>query len=327
MTTLREVGEWGLIGAIARLIGPAAAGELGIGDDTAAGQLTPGCQALTTLDMLVEGVHFRRTTTSARDLGYKALAVNLSDIAAMGGTPRWAVVGLALPPELELDWVLALYAGMLELGQAQLVGGDVVRSPGGVTISLALVGEAARPLTRAAARPGDKVFMTGPAGLAAAGLWCLEHPHAPVEAAWRAAAEAAQRRPTPQLAAGQALAGLGVRLALMDNSDGLARSCLAIAAASGVDLRLFPAAFPCETATRGVAALAGVEPADWVLEGGEDYGLVGCVSPQDWPAVTRVLAAVEVGEVVTGSGRAWVQGPQGNFDALDAAGGYRHFAG
>jgi thiamine-monophosphate kinase len=325
MTTVREVGEWGLIEAIAKVVGPAATHEIGIGDDTAVGQLTPGFQALTTLDMLVEDVHFRRTTTSARDLGYKALAVNLSDIAAMGGLPRWAVIGLALPPELEVAWVLELYAGMRELGHVQLVGGDVVRSPGGVTISLALVGEVEKPLTRSAARPGDKVFMTGPAGLAAAGLWCLEHPHAPVEAAWREAAEAAQRRPTPQLEAGRALVGLGARVALMDNSDGLGRSALAIAAASGVDLRLYPEAFPCETATRGVAALAGIDPAKWILEGGEDYGLVGCISPAGWPALTNVVAAVEVGEVVTGSGRAWVQGPMGNFDALDPAGGYRHF--
>ena len=333
MPRLSDLGEWELIQAIGARTGLAPPGTLGIGDDAAVTTLGPGLQALTTLDMLVEGVHFRRGTTSTYDLGHKTLAVNLSDIAAMGGQPRWAVLGLALPAELELDWVLAFYDGLLALANATdtlLVGGDTVGSPGPLVISLTLVGECVRPLTRSAARPGDTVFMTGPAGLAAAGLWCLEHPAAGVDPADRRAAEHAHLRPTPQLRAGRAIAKTGLRVALLDNSDGLARSAIALGVASKVDIVLTSSHFPMATTTQRVAALAGISGADWVLDGGEDYGLVGSVAPTDWPTLAAALIAVgqpgsRVGEVVTGNGCAWVQDPGGGRDALTAARGYHHF--
>lgn len=326
MTRMHEAGEWGAIARLAGRIGPTPAGEIGIGDDAAVATPTPGLKLLTTVDLLVEGVHFRLATTSPRDLGHKALAASLSDIAAMGGRPRWAVVGLALPPETELGWVEALYDGLATLAKAHgvtLAGGDTVRAAGGITIAVTVVGEAERPLLRSSARPGDVFWMTGPAGLAAAGLWCLEHQ---VD---EPAAVMAQRRPQPLVEAGRALAGLGVRLALMDNSDGLGRCAIALAEASGVAIELWPEAFPCETATRRVAALAGVTPATWVLDGGEDYGLVGCVAEGGWPALAAALSAIgspatRVGRVLAGPGRAGVRGPTGDVVALTGA-GFAHF--
>ncbi|MDB5099251.1 MAG: thiL [Cyanobacteria bacterium RYN_339] len=326
MTDLHEAGEWGAIARLAAQLGPAPAGEIGLGDDAAAGRIAPGCLALTTVDLLVEGVHFRTHTTPPEALGHKALAVSLSDIAAMGGKARWAVVGLALPPTTTLAWVEALYAGMAALAHAHgvtIAGGDTVRAAGGIVLSMTVVGEAATPLLRSDARPGDVVFMTGPAGLAAAGLWCLEHGQ------HDEAAIAAHRRPQPQLAAGQGLAALNTRIALIDNSDGLGRSAQALAEASGVDLVLWPEAFPCETATTRVAALAGIAAERWVLGGGEDYGLVGCVSVAGWPGVVAALSsagapATRVGEVRPGTGRAWVRGSDGALDA-PADAGFGHF--
>ncbi|MFN3429225.1 MAG: thiamine-phosphate kinase, partial [Candidatus Sericytochromatia bacterium] len=179
MTTLRELGEWGLIAALRARFADLPAGWIGIGDDTAVGTLTPGWQVLTTVDLLVEEVHFRRSTTTASDLGWKALAVNLSDIASMGGIPRWAVVGLSAPADLEVDWVLGLYDGLAALAAetgTRLVGGDTTGSGGPVTIAVTVVGEAERPIRRTGARPGDVVFVTGPGGAAAARLWANEKP-------------------------------------------------------------------------------------------------------------------------------------------------------
>jgi thiamine-monophosphate kinase len=332
MPSLRDVGEGGLIRAIAAQAGTFPALALGIGDDAAAGTVTPGCSVLTTVDMLVEGVHFTLATSSARELGAKALAVNLSDIAAMGGKPLWAVVALALDPHTELAWVEQFYTGLLELAQATgtaLAGGDTVRAAGSLTIAITVIGESARPLKRSSARAGDVVFMTGPAGLAAAGLWCLEHPLAPVDEADRAAARLAHARPQAHLAAGQALAASNQRVALLDNSDGLARSASLLAEASEVDVRLWSDCFPIETATHRVAAVAGVDALDWALAGGEDYGLVGCVARADWGPIAEILArtgchATRVGEVVTGNGRAWVKSPTTAFVPLSES-GFAHF--
>jgi thiamine-monophosphate kinase len=236
------------------------------------------------------------------------------------------VIGLALPPRLEMAWLDAFYDGLVALARAHgvtLAGGDTVRAAGGIVIAVTVVGEAERPLRRRDARAGDVLWMTGPAGLSAAGLWCLEN------GLDEPRAVAAHTRPQPPLAAGQALAGLATRVALIDNSDGLGRSALALAGASGVDLVLWPEAFPIETATQRVADRAGVPPRDWVLDGGEDYGLVGCVSEEDWPTLAAALAAVgspatRVGVAEPGIGRAWVRGPAGELVALADA-GYAHF--
>lgn len=319
MGTLHDTGEWGLIASLADRLGPMPAGWLGVGDDCAITQVTPGMQVLTTVDMLVEGRHFRLTTTDAASLGHKALAVNLSDVAAMGGVPRWAVVALALPGSLDTAWVLEFYRGMAALaaaGGTALVGGDTVGAMGPLTIAVTVVGEAASPLRRQGARPGDRLFVTGSLGRAAAGFWALEHPEAAARLpdALRRSLEAAHRRPIPQLAAGQALAALGRRVALLDDSDGLARSALLLAEAGGVDMHLAAEALPIDAATRSAAQTAGLAPLDWALFGGEDYQLVGAIAPADWADATTALAQVGItlhgiGEVTAGTGHTWLVRP------------------
>jgi thiamine-monophosphate kinase len=341
MTTLHELGEQGLIDALAARFADLPEGWLGIGDDAAITNVPPGTKVLTAVDMLVEGIHFRTTTTSPQDLGWKALAVNVSDIAAMGGEPLWAVVGLSAPGSLDAEWVLGFYEGLYEYATAtdtQIVGGDTVGSTGPISVSVTVVG-AAEPTwlkLRNTAEPGDVVFVTGATGLAAAGLWVIEHAErvallqAPPDRGYMNAATRAHRRPVPHLDAARAIRESGVRVAMLDNSDGVARSVSLLAEASRVDVRLEVAELPVDAATRAIAAVAGVVPVSWALFGGEDYHLVGSVGPQDFERLARGLRAAGVpchpiGEVLAGTGALWVRDPDQQLHQLDGVAGFEHF--
>ncbi|HEY9899115.1 MAG TPA: thiamine-phosphate kinase [Pantanalinema sp.] len=309
--TVGGAGEDAAIAAIARVVGPHVLprGWVGIGDDAAVTEVSTGLAALTTTDLLVEGVHFRRSTTPAWDLGWKAMAVNVSDIAGMGGVPRWATVSLALSPEVPLEWVEAFYRGARALCERYglfIVGGDTVRSSDGVTIAVTVVGEAQRPLLRTTAEDGDAVIVTGPVGVSAAGLWALEHPERSevLPFAAREALFAAHRRPDPQVEVGRALSALGDRIALMDNSDGLARSVLWLAGANGLHLELVAEAIPLSPETRSAASAAGVSPLDWGLYGGEDYNLVLTCSQASVSAVLEAIASSKSAGTVVGRCRA-----------------------
>jgi thiamine-monophosphate kinase len=339
MATLRELGEWGLIAALKARFAEVPAGWVGIGDDTAVGRLTPGCQVLTTVDMLVEDVHFRRRTIAPEDLGWKALAVNLSDIASMGGEARWAVLALSLPGDLEAEWVFRFYDGLAELAGAtgtRLVGGDTVGSTGPIAVSVTVVGEAERPILRTGAEPGDVVFITGAAGASAAGLWCLENPDR--VAAWPPgrgyvnATTRAHRRPVPQMDAGKAIHRLGCRVAMLDDSDGIARSVILLAEANRLDVRLEVTELPVDAATRAVAEWAGVDPVSWALFGGEDYPLIGAVARENFAALTQALSEARtpchaIGEVLPGHGRVWVRDPDQQLHELTGKAGFEHFGG
>lgn len=299
---LSKLGEDATIAALARVLAPQAlpAGWVGIGDDCAVTGWTAGTRPLTTTDLLIEDVHFRRGTTSPADLGWKALAVNASDIAGMGGRPRWATFSLALPPDMELAWLEELYRGAAALATAfdlPIVGGDTVASPGPLMLAVTVVGEAVHPVLRSTARPGDVVAVTGELGTAAAGLWVLEHPEAarPLGEPARAHVLTAHRRPVPHVAQGLLLAPHAT--AMMDNSDGLARSVLWLARASGLAIEL-DGPLPVGAATREVAALAGADPQDWALYGGEEYHLVFTAPPE----ALRGLPCTQVGRCVPGSG-------------------------
>jgi len=296
--TLRDLGEAGAIALMADILGTVGLppGWLGPGDDTAITSLPSGDNVLTTCDVLVEGVHFRRETTSAEDLGWKALAVNVSDVYGMDGKPAWAVIGLALPGTVPEDWLAGLYRGLAAASSAYatpIVGGDTVGSHAGITISVTVIGQAATPRRRSDARVGDRLIATGPHGLSAAGLWALQHPEAAIPGPLRAQAERAHRRPdlpgAPHLPAG----------ALMDDSDGLGTSCRLIAEASGVAIHLDR--IPDDPAVKAIAGVAGADPRAWALWGGEDYGLVATLPPG--AAVPPNFALL--GTVAQGSGVWW----------------------
>src|SRR5688572_26632895 len=179
--TVGELGEFELIERLAKRLPPSTGVVVGIGDDTAVLQLSPNAQLLATCDGQVEGIHFLRDGTPPRLLGHKALAVNLSDIAAMGGRPRWALVALTLPPDLELDWVDALYDGMADLASVYgvgVVGGNVARTSGPIVVDVTLLGEVppGARMTRDVAKPGDVILVTGWPGESAAGLQLVLRP-------------------------------------------------------------------------------------------------------------------------------------------------------
>jgi thiamine-monophosphate kinase len=268
--------------------------ELGIGDDAAL--LSVGPTAVVTQDLLVDGVHFRRETTSARDLGHKALAVNLSDIAAMGAEPVAALMGLCLPPgRLTGGEVDELYAGMEALAERHgvtVAGGDVTGGPA-LVLAVAVVGRAAEgapPVRRSGGRRGDVLCVTGALGASAAGLMLLERPElagavpAPVAERLRAA----HLRPEPRIAAGLALGAAGAR-AMLDVSDGVALDAGRLGRASGLRAVVDLESLPLAEGVAAVAAAAGREPRLLAISGGEDYELLAAVPPAAVEAAARAV--------------------------------------
>lgn len=292
-----DLGELALLARIAARVG--AQDErvaVGIGDDAAALHLAPGSLALFTADALVEGVHFQRTTSGPADIGWKALAINASDVAAMGGRPRHAVVSLMLPDDLEVAWVDGFYDGLLEYAGRSgisVVGGNLAQAPL-VIVDMALLGEVEpqRLMRRAGARPGDLVAVTGALGGAAAGLVALrEGMTDPPGQTLIARAVYAQRRPEPPLAAGPLLAASGAVHAMIDLSDGLAIDLWRVCEASGVGVRIEAERLPVDPAAAAVAAAAQCSALEMALSGGEDYELLFAVAPSDAGSVLDRLVA------------------------------------
>ncbi|HUW65143.1 MAG TPA: thiamine-phosphate kinase [Spirochaetia bacterium] len=328
--TVADTGERPLIDLITRRLTLSPEVVLGVGDDAAVLRSPPGLLLFTT-DMLVEGIHFRVGYGTAEQLGYKALAVSVSDIAAMGGMPWAAVVSLALPGSMPAAFVTSLYQGLDRAArqfQVSVVGGDTVASPGPLVINVALTGKAVEGavVTRQGARPGDLVFVTGSLGAAAAGLYVLENP-----GPWPAeASRFVQRRfldPVPQLEAGNLLAAGGAS-ALDDNSDGLAQEMHEICRASSVGCLIEVERLPVETPVREIAAVAGRSVWEWALHGGEDYGLVACVPPAraglEEVCRSAGIALTAVGRIAAREEGLYVVWPDGRRAPL-LPGGFEHF--
>ncbi|KWW99638.1 Thiamine-monophosphate kinase [Carbonactinospora thermoautotrophica] len=313
--TVAQLGEFGLIDQLTARYPQGEEVLLGPGDDAAVIRAADG-RVVATTDLLVEGRHFRRDWSSAYDVGRKAAAQNLADVAAMGAHPTALLVGLAAPPDLPVDWALGLAEGLRDECRrvgASVAGGDVVRGDA-VTIAVTALGDLrGRPaVTRAGARPGDLVAVCGRLGYSAAGLAVLEHGLPETE---YGAYVAAHRRPDPPYAAGPAAAGLGAT-ALIDVSDGLLQDLGHVAHASGVAIVLDRAALAVPDAMARLAAECATDPLEWVLTGGEDHAMAatfpaGTALPADW----RVIGRVAAGEGVTVDGRPWA-----------GSGGWNHFA-
>ncbi len=305
---------------------------LGSGDDAAV--TVPGGATVTSVDAIVEGVHFRRGETELRTIGRKALATALSDLAAMGAEAGEAYVVLGAPSELGEDDLHALLDGMLELAQATgtaIAGGDLTRAPV-LTLAVTVVGHAPAAsdfVTRSGAEPGDLVVLTGEIGAAAAGRLLLEDPSLAAAVAEPVAARlrARQLDPSPRLGSGRALAEAGAR-AMIDLSDGLAGDAGHLAHASGVALEIDAGSLPLARGVAEVAAAAGQDPLQLAVSGGEDYELLATL-PADAlaKAVSRMGDAAEttlvpIGEVAPG-GEVEIRLPGGG--RLEAL-GYDHFA-
>ncbi len=267
--------EQRLIETIGRMTAMRAGVTIGIGDDAAVLDTDP--PLLAAHDMLVEGEHFTRSTVSAGDVGYKAVAVNLSDIAAMGGLPMAVLVGLGLPDEVTDADVTAFYEGAENLAARHgvtIAGGDLTRSSV-ITVGVSVIGRMPldmEPVLRSGARPGDVIAVTGRLGASAAGLALLQNPLLDVGQG-RDALLIAHTRPTPRVRAGITLAEMGAT-AMMDCSDGLAIDIRRLAAASGVTAVVDLDAAPRADHVDAVAQALGHDPVEFATTGGEDYELI-----------------------------------------------------
>jgi thiamine-monophosphate kinase len=331
------VGEFDLIAKLRERL-PAAAPRLRVGSGDDAAVTVPGGATATSVDALVEGVHFRRGGDGGfapEQVGAKALAAALSDLAAMGAAPGEAYVVLGVPPGAEEAELLRLADGLAEVAAATgtaIAGGDVSRAPV-LFLSITVVGHASRPellVSRGGARPGDLLVLTGELGGAAAGLLLLERPELGAAVAPETAENLKRRqlRPTPRLRAGAALAAAGAN-AMIDLSDGLAGDAAHVAAQSQAALRIDAAAIPLAKGLAEVAAAAGHDPLELAASGGEDYELLAALPPRRLTeAATRIGEAAEtsltpIGEVGEEGAGAEIRLPgggtarTGGFDHLD----------
>jgi thiamine-monophosphate kinase len=332
VVSLRETGERGLLSRLAEMVGEDGGSTSlirGIGDDAAIWQ-QPASGLVATTDMLVEGVHFDLAFTSWRDLGWKALAVNLSDVAAMGATPLLALVSLGLRPDTALADVAAFYDGMRALASLHgcaIAGGDTVSVPHDLVINVVALGsvgggETETLLRRDRGRPGDVIAVTGRLGASAAGLRLLRRGS---RHAGHAALRAAHLRPEPRIAAGRALRRAGVRCA-MDLSDGLLEDLNKLCAQSGCGADVHEATLPVHPdAKKALPELA----LDLALGGGEDYELL-CAAPAAVMAEARAaldtigVALTEIGRLVPGD-RVRLLDSQGR-ERTPPPSGWDHFA-
>jgi thiamine-monophosphate kinase len=305
--------EFQLIDAFVAAAAASPRAPVGPGDDAAVLRSGRG-ESCVTVDAVVEGVHFRRASSRLEDVGHKALAVNLSDLAAMGASPRWALVALGVPRGFRLADARRLGAGFGALARAAgtaLVGGNVTRAPG-LSLTVTVGGEIprGRALLRSGARAGDVVWVSGTLGDSRLGLRLLEAPRGPEARRLRGRPGVArgamqrQRRPEPRLALGASL--VGIASSCIDLSDGLVQDAGHLAAASRVALQLDARALPVSTAL----AAAYPQPrarARAAATGGEDYELLFTTRPSREAAVQRLsrrhrLRLTRIGEVRRGRG-------------------------
>jgi len=315
-----DLGEAELLRRIRARIPGGPGVNLGLGDDAAAVETGP--LTLVTTDSLVEGIHFKLEWAPPRLVGRKALSVNLSDLAAMAGVPRFATVSLCLPPRTPWSFVDGLYDGLLERAAeagVALIGGNLSGSIADLVVDVTLIGQGDVLLRRSGAEPGDLVVTTGHLGAAAAGLSLLaqgarlyedgmlestglwtESSSAAVEHCLRAALD-----PSPPLALGRALSEHPEARAGIDLSDGLSGDLLRLCQESGVRARIDPTALPVDPHAAGLCRAQGGDGLELALHGGEDYQLLLAIPPDRYEALCDLAQVWEVpitsiGEFVPG---------------------------
>jgi thiamine-monophosphate kinase len=282
-STVAEIGEHELIERITRRLAMPAWVDIGPGDDAAVVKPPRGQREALTTDALVDGVHFDQAFVPPDAIGHRALAVNLSDLAAMGAEPRAALLSLALPDALAVATVDGILDGFLSHAATHgttLLGGNITRTPGPLVINVTVIG-AVRPrgaLTRSGARPGDEIYVTGALGDAAAGLAMLR-----TSAAAATAESVCVRRylrPEPRVRAGLQLSHHGAASSCVDLSDGLADGLRQLARASGVGVEIQSDALPVSSEARASHEGAGTDVVAAALGGGDDYELLFTVRPR-----------------------------------------------
>jgi thiamine-monophosphate kinase len=332
--TVSELGERELVARIRRRLDAAAPSTqglvIGIGDDAAVVVPARNRQMVLTTDAQVEGVHFDRRFSAPADIGGRAVAVNLSDLAAMGATPTWILLSLVLPGSLTVADAEALVEGIgttaADAG-ARVIGGNVTRSPGALLVDITAVGSVPprRVLTRGGGRPGDGLYLSGTIGGAAAGLDML-----------RAGADTADplcvaryRRPDARLRLGRAMAQARAARAAMDLSDGLADAAAQLADASGCGVEIEADTLPIEPGAREWWRVRGQDAVAAALGGGDDYELLFAVPRANGGRLRHVArrvvtpALTRIGRLTKQSGH-WLLRADGTREPLPQ--GYRHWA-
>jgi thiamine-monophosphate kinase len=315
---VQDVGEQGLLKRVQAFC-PSAI----VGDDAAVLATTPGKSIVVTSDVLVDGVHFSDQTTPPESAGWRAIAANLSDLAAMGAAPLGITVGLGLPKTTPVEWVERLYQGMSDcLAQygGAIVGGDICRSPV-ITLAITAFGEVDpdRVIARSTAQPGDAIFVTGNHGSSRAGLEMLLNNDTAPE---RASLIRAHQYPIPRFD----IPPISTRVSGMDSSDGLADAILQICRMSGVGANVDRASIPIDPTLK--QWVSNQQAIDWALYGGEDFELVLCLpieQAQQW--IEQMKGSAIVGEI-TADPIVQLIDSSGEFEprSLNLDQGFQHFS-
>jgi thiamine-monophosphate kinase len=313
--------------------------SLGIGDDAAIIQQQSGRETVITTDLLIEDIDFRLNSTTPWLLGYKALAVSLSDIAAMGARPRYALLSIGIPRQIwDTDFVDEFYEGFFALAETYrvaLIGGDVSRTPERIVIDSIVVGEAARgrSVQRSGARPGDHIFVTGALGGAAAGLRLLERGSRletkPSRSSRSQAVEQLilrQLRPAPRVPWGALLSEEHLATAMIDISDGLSSDLAHLCRESNVGARIDAARIPIDPPVIDLCGRRALDPLLLALHGGEDFELLFTIRPRDLKRLPRGLGGVPVtylGDVTNDAGH--ISLAEGSRVSTIEPAGFTHF--
>lgn len=319
-----ERGEFGFIDTIKSntIVNPETIVQ-GIGDDCAVYRTTEGYEQLITTDMMVAGIHFSAKTTSPFDVGYRLGTANISDIAAMGGIPRQAVIAAAMPADTEIAYMESLYDGFKTICHAygvNIVGGDTVTTKGPLVLNVTVIGEVPKgqAVLRSGAKVGDLVVVTNTIGNAAGGLDVLlaDLPGFNV-------LKKVHQRPEPQVAIGQWLREHGAT-SLNDISDGLGSELNEIAKASKVTIEIDEKLLPLHDELHKAAEELGKDSVTWALYGGEDFQLVGSVPSFMATEIEKQPHIHCIGQVVAGDGEVWLTTTDGRKHIIKAK-GYDHF--
>src|SRR5690349_20551474 len=332
--------EFDFIEALRQRAGPPGQSLVaGIGDDAAVLRSTPGKETVITADLLVEDIDFRRTTTPPYLLGHKALAVSLSDIAAMGARPLWSMISIGVPEDVwQTDFVERLYDGLLDLANrygVQLIGGDTSRTNERIVIDSIVSGECAAKMAvmRSGARPGDQIFVTGSLGAAAAGLRLIERGAHLAEQ--NLADDDSQKldhvllrqlRPEPRVGWGIVLGEERLATSMIDLSDGLSSDLNHLCTASNVGALIDASLLPIDERVVELCGRRALDPLQLALHGGEDFELLFTVKPEhvarlprrvDGTQITRIgeVRAASEGVKISEGARVWELNP----------GGWKHF--
>lgn len=334
---IADLGEFALIDRLSQIVAVERSDLVlvGIGDDAAVLD-GPGDELLVaTVDSHVENVHFLPFLSTPRQIGRRALVVNLSDIAAMGGQPQFALVALALPPNTEVAWVEEFYRGMRAEADrfgVLIIGGNMTRSPAGIYVDITVLGRVRREhlLVRSGARPGDLLLVTDRVGDAYAGLHLVFNPRLPVDPAIRETLITRYIAPEARLAESAVIARSGWATAMLDVSDGLSGDIGHICEQSQVGVRIWADQLPVTAAGRQVAAAMNTPVWQLALAGGDDYGLCLTVQPaaaNDLIALVRQETGTTlsvIGEMLPAEQGRWLVLPDNQAVPLDVA-SWQHF--